>query len=295
MIFFACENGERSNTSFIQNHCGEITLSKSEALTHTLKGIRPTSPARQIRTWALNPLLAPLVSAFFILAGAPPTVSASAIFFTNQTLYNTALTADGLSTSSFNFNSTPVQSYATAAGLTIDGVNFVSPEGNGSYYLVTAPPNFCCNDYTNPNESLQASAISSSFYGIPNGSTTITLPVGTSAFSLTAFTVQAGDYTNSGHDTLNLSVNGSIGQTTTSTNSGTGFIGFISTTPVTSAVLKGSTPEDFIDIINGSVSAPASVSGVPEPSGWSLMIVAGLLVGCARCYREWIGTKKVSP
>jgi hypothetical protein len=200
-------------------------------------------------------------------------------FYNNQSAYNAAVTADGLSSSSFNFNSTPSGNYSTAAGLTIDGVNLVGVKGNGGYSLNLTPPYFCCNDYNNPNVSLQAPAIQSSFYNISNGATDITFSNGTTAFSFTAYTVQTGDYTGSGHDTLNLNVNGSMGQTMTTAGSGTGFLGFISTGPVTSAVLTGSTNEDFIDLIGGSVASGSTPPPTPEPATWALMVTGGLLAG----------------
>lgn len=224
------------------------------------------------------------VACLFLMMSAPG-ISASVVFYTNQSLYNSAVATAGLSNSTFNFNSTPVQSYSNAAGLTIDGVNFVSPNGNGGYYLGTAPSNYCCNDYTDPNESLQAAAKTSSYYNISNGYTIITLPAGATTFSLTAFTLQAGDYTNSGHDTLNLNVNGSVGQTATTAGSGTGFIGFISTAPVASLILTGTTAEDFIDIINGSVGSPVSNSSAPEPSSWAMICAAATLTAGVR-YRN---------
>ena len=58
---------------------------------------------------------------------------------------------------------------------------------------------------------MQAPAITSTYYNVSNGAAAITLPNCAVAFLLTAYTVEAGDYTRSGHDTLNLDVNGSIG------------------------------------------------------------------------------------
>ena len=52
--------------------------------------------------------------------------------------------------------------------------------------------------------------MSSAYYSIPNGYTVIAPTRGALAFSFDAYTVQAGDYSNSGHDTLNLTVDGTV-------------------------------------------------------------------------------------
>ena len=223
---------------------------------------------------------ATLASIFAVSITVQP-ASAGVILFTSQSAFDAAVAGDGLTSTSFNFNSTPSANYATASGLTTtDGVNFVGLTGTSAspYYLSLAPAYFCCNDYNNPNVTIQAPAVTSTFYDVTNGVTDITLPNGAVAFSLIAYTVQAGDYTDSGHDTLNLDVDGVIGQTTTSAGSGTGFIGFISTGPVSSVTLTGSTYEDFIDIVGGEV-AIGNALAVPEPSSWVLMIAGGLFLG----------------
>jgi hypothetical protein len=102
------------------------------------------------------------------------------------------------------------------------------------------------------------------------------LPNGAVAFSLTAYTVQAGDYSDSGYDTLNLNVNGNIGQTTTSAGSGTAFIGFISTASVSSVTLTGSTSEDFIDIINGELATGSASLPATAPASVALFIGGGI-------------------
>jgi len=210
---------------------------------------------------------------------------ATVTFYTSQSAYAAAVAADGLTTSSFNFNSTPTGSYSAASGLTIDGVNFVGHTGNGSYSLSVAPPYFCCNSYNNPNATLQAPPVSSMYYNISNGYTVITPSHGAQAFSFDAYTVQAGDYTNSGHDTLNLTVGGVTGQTQTSPGSGTGFLGFVATAPIGSFTLTGSTAEDFIDIVDGTIAAGAPVT-TPEPSSVALLglgvIAAGFAAGLRR-------------
>src|ERR1022692_1639831 len=96
---------------------------------------------------------ATLASIFAVSITVQP-ASAGVILFTSQSAFDAAVAGDGLTSTSFNFNSTPSANYATASGLTTtDGVNFVGLTGTSAspYYLSLAPAYFCCNDYNNPN------------------------------------------------------------------------------------------------------------------------------------------------
>src|SRR5215813_10980151 len=58
----------------------------------------------------------------------------SAIFYSDLASYNAAVAAAGITTNVINFESVPVGQYSTAAGLTVDGLQFVGPFGGG-YFL----------------------------------------------------------------------------------------------------------------------------------------------------------------
>ena len=101
------------------NQFSEAKMFHLQFLQLTPNGKRPASTA------LASGILTAILALCFVLVVVAQPASAAVLFFTDQTAYNTALTADGLSSSSFNFNSTPSQNYSNAAGLTIDGVNFV--------------------------------------------------------------------------------------------------------------------------------------------------------------------------
>jgi hypothetical protein len=98
---------------------------------------------------------------------------------------------------SFGFNSATSQSYATAAGLSLNGFQFVDTYGAGSYWLSVDTPQSYFNDYNRVNaNSLQGPAVTSSFYHITNGQFTITMPPGgVTAFGIQVFDVLTGDTT----------------------------------------------------------------------------------------------------
>jgi hypothetical protein len=241
-------------------------------VTHPLQGherVSECAPKLEFRLkMILYPRLTAAVAALALASVSAAPAAASVTFYTTQATYDAALALQSTTVSTFNFNAVPLTSYDTASGLTVDGVNFVGNNGNGGYYLNPTPAYYCCDDYNNPNETIQLPAINSSYYGVTNGYTAITFAKPTTAFSFDAYTVEAGDYGGDGADTLNLTVGGSTGQTVTLPQSTTGFLGFISTTPVTSATLTGSTDEDFIDMVDGSVAG-----GIPEPAAWALLLL----------------------
>lgn len=170
-------------------------------------------------------------------------------FYTSLASFTTAV---GTTPQSFGFSATENGNYATSAGLTTNGFNFVGTTGvSGIYWGGVDAPNFYFNDYNRVTAySFQGPAISSSFYNITNGALTITMPPGgVTAFAITVFDVLTYDTTGAGTDTVNLTVNGSKGSVVAPAYTGLGFIGFTSPTPVTSVTITGTTPEEFPNLV----------------------------------------------
>jgi hypothetical protein len=203
------------------------------------------------------------------------TASATIVFYTDESLFDAAAT----SLTSFGFNSLVTGSgsvtYDTAAGVTLDGVNFVGTTGTAGnpYYLGAVGPDYYFNDYNRiPGaSSLQGPGTSNSFYAVTNGVTTITLPSGTTAFGLVLYDVLIGDTTGAGTDTVNLTADGSTGSVVTPPFTGTAFLGFTSTTPITTVTLTGTAPNEFPTISSVSLGTAGPVSAVPEPGSFGLL------------------------
>ena len=184
-------------------------------------------------------------------------------FYTNQSAF--AAAAGNLTSFDFtgvvNGSTGATGAYANAAGFTRDGVTFVGTKGDGTYSLGIQGPDFITADYNRGlNEpSLQGPAATSSFYGITNGVTTITLPgAGVTSFGIDLFDVLAGDYSGSGTDTVNLTVNTLTGSVVTPPTTGAAFLGFVSATPITSVTLTGTAAEEFPTLTNIFLSGAAA-------------------------------------
>jgi uncharacterized protein (TIGR03437 family) len=176
-------------------------------------------------------------------------LSAGTTFYTSMASFTTAV---GTAPQSFGFSATENGNYATAAGLTTNGFNFVGTTGvAGVYWGGVDAPNFYFNDYNRVNAySFQAPAATSSFYKITNGVLTITMPPGgVTAFAVTIFDVLTSDTTGAGTDTVNMTVNGSTGSVVTPPFTGLGFLGFTSTVPVTTVTINGTATEEFPNLV----------------------------------------------
>jgi uncharacterized protein (TIGR03437 family) len=194
----------------------------------------------------MQKILKLLIALLSVYAAAP----AATTFYTNQAEFATAAT----SLVSFGFNclvtGSGAQSYDTAQGVTVNGIQFIGATGTPSkpYFLSAEGPNYFYNDYNRlPGQSsLQGPGVSSVFYSVTNGVTTINMPPGgVTAFGMVLFDVLIGDTTGAGTDTVNLNVNGSTGSVVTPAFTGTAFIGFTSTVPVTSVTLTGTKADEY--------------------------------------------------
>jgi hypothetical protein len=216
-----------------------------------------------------------------LIAGSSA-LSAGTVFYTDLASFTTAVG----SPSTFGFDSVVSGSnsadFSTAAGLSLNGFQFVGTNGNGGYYLGAAGPLFFPPDYSRgigwTESSLQGPATSSGFYHISHGQLTITMPTGgVTAFGLQLWDVLTNNDTGAGTDTVNLTANGSTGSVVTPLHTGTAFIGFTSSTPITSVTLTGTAAEEF-PTISGVYFAPAGGPAVPEPSTWALALMGGGLM-----------------
>jgi hypothetical protein len=213
-----------------------------------------------------------------LIAGSSA-LSAGTVFYTDLTSFTTAV---GSSPSTFGFDTVESGGSAaffnTAAGLSLNGFQFVGTNGNGGYYLGAEGPGFLPTDYDrSTGSSLQGPATSSSVYHISDGQLTITMPGGgVTAFGLQLWDVLSGDYSGAGTDTVHLTANGSTGSVVTPQFSGTAFIGFTSSTPVTSVTLTGTAFDEF-PTISGVYFAPADGGPAPAPesSTWALALLGG--------------------
>jgi hypothetical protein len=248
--------------------------------------MRATAPA----AWAIAEAL--------VLAAGPVCIRpafASPTFYTDQSAFDAAAGAP----TSFGFSSivsgSGTAGYATASGLTLDGMTFVGTTGNGGYYLGAEGPDYIAVDYDHGLDlpSLQAPALTSNFYGITDGATTITFAgSGVTAFGLDLFDVLAGDYSGAGTDTVNLAAGGGTGSVVTPPATGDAFIGFVSSTPITSVTLTGTAGEEFPTIVGVSFVAAVGGGGggttsVSEPA--SLLMLAVGFVALTSAQRRGTG------
>src|SRR5437016_5151581 len=114
------------------------------------------------------------------LIAASFSVSAVPTFYTSLSAFTAAAAS---SPQTFGFNSvvsgSSTVSFATAAGFSSNGFQFVGTNGSGGFYLAASGPQYTPPDYNRTGaSSLQGPAKTSPTYGISNGVLTITMPPG---------------------------------------------------------------------------------------------------------------------
>ncbi len=175
--------------------------------------------------------------------------------------------SSGLTTLDFG-TTTPVggtlHDYSTAAGLTLDGVNFVGMDDGGHYRLGTIAPAFfdLYQDFDGNPTVLEAGG-NAPFSFL---TTTITLPAGTTAVGVDSYTLRLGDgYYNTAEpvDFVLFSGGVQIYATTIQTfvKPNLAFAGFTSIVPITSIQITG----ENNSVTTLSTFAFGSSAALPKP------------------------------
>lgn len=218
-----------------------------------------------------NPTLALLRRfACVLLLGFPlPAWSASPVYlYSDRTAWNQAVGShtdidfEGLAPAGgFAF-------YPTPPGLTQFGVNFTIDHStnNGSLYVVGPSMYYADNSALSSQQSAPAPQ-----------NILVTLPAGTTGLAL-----DFGDLGGSGGSLITFNFSGGMSFTATTPPydgfygpSWFGFIGFVSTVPLTSLEIVHTSDSSNLEIDNFSYS----LASVPEPSAWALMTLGLLIVG----------------
>ncbi len=226
------------------------------------------------------------------------------VFYTDENAYNAALA--GATDTLFTIpDSLGTTSFSSASGYTQSGVNFVGTTNTG-YYLSATAAGYYGDDYE--VESLQTPA-PGSYFGNATGATAITVPTGTTAFGIRTFDVLSGD-TSGGYTTdFTLTVTNSGGDSATGTgttatgagytsSSTSGFLGVISTTPITSMALNGTASNNFVDIVQVDIACFCTGTLIATEHGQTpveaLQVGQSVLTASGEHARiKWIGHRRV--
>ena len=181
-------------------------------------------------------------------------------------------------------------SYSTAAGLTVDGVNFVgNVTGGGHYLYVVNPSNYFIYSGWDGNPTVLQGPTGTGTPPSAQGVLDITLPAGTTAVGTNLYTVENGPevYGESVHIQLSTGDSFTVPTFQKSDAPDLAFAGFTSTVPITS--MQISMPNAGYPDLSGFVFGQRlETSNVPEPSG--LVALLGGLLGigslCGRCRRN---------
>jgi hypothetical protein len=209
-----------------------------------------------------------------VFAGRPAlaqTMHPNSVALPTVTQYNDrgsfTAASSGLTTLDFGattpINTTGVD-YSTAAGLTMNGVNFVGQDDAGHYRLgTTAPAFYPLYQGFDGNPTVLQAGGNAPFNTI---TTTITLPAGTTAVGVDSYTLRLGDYYSNTVEPVDfvlfsngVQIDAATIQTFEKPN--LAFVGFVSPVPITSIQVTG----ENNSINNLSTFAFGSSAALPKP------------------------------
>ncbi len=184
---------------------------------------------------------------------------------TTVTLSSSTFAADTTAAVMSNFDDvTPLPNcnangcFGGFSSLSIGGATFTTPNLDGAINVNSA-------NYNGPSDQSTPYLVNSQYSGAAPDIVDIALSPSTTAFALdfdTLFTSTSATFTLSNGYTAVVP--------TTSTEGNASFIGFLSSTPISSVQI--SVPNDQSIVVSDFETA-TTVSGAPEPSIWLLMIV----------------------
>ena len=187
--------------------------------------------------------------------------------------------SSGLTTLDFGVANTSggtLTGYATASGLTLDGVNFVGTENSGEYSLSVNTPAFypCYAGFNGNPTGLLAGG--NDAYNAPT--TTITLPPGTLAVGTDLFTIALGDFdanTVNPVDVTLYSSGVSLGtfRITTYEKPTLAFVGFVSALPITTMTVQAENA-GLADLSTFAFGATPATAKPPTNNGVKITVSA---------------------
>ena len=168
-------------------------------------------------------------------------------------------------------------SYQTPPGITLSGVNFASTRSGGIVSITSQT--FCCSTYLRGSDQLVSNHDGTGIV--------VTLPANVTAFGFDLFSVVSGNSAGTNQDSVDVTVAGQKYAVRTAAAPATVFIGFVSSTPISSFTIvpeqtNGATEANLINFAYAStVTPPAAaptVAGVLNAADFSSHLSPGLLV-----------------
>jgi hypothetical protein len=190
--------------------------------------------------------------------------SASITSFSSQAAFDAA--TSGMTTINFGTAAPPPSGGTTVypTGLTLSGVTFTSPAGGT---LATISQTYCCPTYARGYDTLD---------GYPAG-IDVALPSGETAFGFLLFTVDLGNLNGTNQDKVDVTLGGKTFTVTTATAPTAIFVGFVSTSSISTISIIPETSTDVgTDIMNVAFGNGVPSNTMPEPA--TVWLLAGSLL-----------------